>query len=90
MTFNQQKQYDQYLAQRVVDDLDERSLNGSYIYFMAWVLVGGGTGFHKAEPFFFWTVSIILLASGLFRLNVISISRNLQTRTSDSGPFCNI
>ena len=68
MTFNQQKQYDQYLAQRVADDLDERSLNGTYIYFMAWVLVGGGTGFHKTEPFFFWTVSTILLASGLFRL----------------------
>lgn len=68
MTSNQPAQFNSYLQQQVVKDIDQRTVNGTYIYFVAWCLIGGGTGFYEVEPLFFWTMASILLIAGLFRL----------------------
>ncbi len=65
---DQSKTYQYHLADQVAEDIDERTVNGVYVYFLAWALIGAGTGFYNLKPVFFWSVLAILIIASIFRL----------------------
>ena len=82
MMLDQPKQFRNYLTDHILNDIDQRTLNGTYIYFLAWILIGGSTGFHKIDPVFFWSTSVVLLVAGIFRLGChLYFRKNQQAST---------
>lgn len=65
---------------RVAKDINRRALNGAYIYFAAWMIIGGGAGYHQEHPLVFWSVSVSLLVLGLIRIASYFGSEGLRKR----------
>jgi diguanylate cyclase (GGDEF)-like protein len=64
------QEYLKYLQKQIFTDIDERSINGIYVYLATWLLVGGATGFYQQNLVFFWVTAIVFFLLGLIRLAV--------------------
>lgn len=62
-------------------DLENRTINGFYIYTLAWLLVGLGTGFEESSPTDFWIVLSVFLALGLVRTLCFFNSDRLRAKS---------
>ncbi len=67
---NDEQDYLQYLQKQIFVDVDERSVNGIYVYFVAWLIIGGVSGFYIQNSLFFWSTGAVLLTLGVIRLAV--------------------
>lgn len=57
-----------FLQKTILNDLDTRSINGSYIYLAAWLLIGAGSGFYKDNLLYYWLTAGIFLLLGVIRI----------------------
>ncbi|MCV2883544.1 GGDEF domain-containing protein [Aestuariibacter sp. AA17] len=69
------------MEQRIATDLEERALNGAYVYLAAWLIIGGGAGYHLQQPTIFWSLSFALLLLGILRLLAYYSSDTLRRRS---------
>lgn len=59
-------------------DLEKRSLNGAYIYLLAWLLIGFSINYNESQSQLFWGGSAILLLLGVSRLVSYRFSATLM------------
>ena len=59
-------------------DLEKRSVNGAYIYFGAWVMIGIATDYHQGQPLLFWSIASILGVLGVTRLLAYKYSKKMM------------
>lgn len=78
------------LKARKQQDLDKRSVNGSYIYLLAWLLISLGTGLHRSDPDLFWPITTIFFVLGLARIGGFLLSDKLREKSENLwfGAFC--
>lgn len=69
------------VLKRVDDDLEKRTVNGFYIYTLAWLLIGMGTGFSEVNPTSFWTIPGVFLILGALRLVCFVYSKKLRAKS---------
>jgi diguanylate cyclase (GGDEF)-like protein len=65
-----EREFSNYLEKQTLKDLDERTLNGTYIYLAAWLLIGAGTGFHKENELYYWSFAGLFLVAGAIRVGI--------------------
>ncbi|MDX1452017.1 MAG: GGDEF domain-containing protein [Oleiphilaceae bacterium] len=70
----------QAVLARIDEDLDKRSINGSYAYIAAWLLIGFSTDFAAAHAVIFWSISAALLVLGIFRFVLKWLSPRIRTQ----------
>ncbi len=68
------------VTQFIDQDLDKRSINGSYAYLAAWLLIGFTTQFSEANSGLFWMISGVLLIFGLTRIILSRVSQALRAK----------
>lgn len=68
------------VTQHIDQDLDNRSINGSYAYLAAWLLIGFTTQFSTAHTLLFWSIAGVLLLFGLTRLVLSWASSSLRSK----------
>ena len=64
----EESEFNFYLEKQTLKDIEVRTLNGTYIYFSAWLLIGGGTGFYVENALFYWSLAGLFLLIGVIRL----------------------
>jgi diguanylate cyclase (GGDEF)-like protein len=63
-------EYRAFLEQQILNDVDARSVNGTYVYTVAWLMIGGLTGFYLENVLTYWALSAFLFIQGLTRFSV--------------------
>ncbi len=69
------------IKKQIAEDLDRRSLNGSYIYLAAWLVIGWGSGFYLNNGDEYWGLAAILAALGALRVALYLYSPRLRKRS---------
>lgn len=62
--------FEAFYQNQAIDDLEKRTINGTYIYFAAWMLIGIGAGYHQDKALFFWLIAGIFFILGVIRLTL--------------------
>lgn len=90
---NDDQEYLEYLQKKIIQDVHQRCINGMYIYFATWLLIGGTSGFYQDNLIFFWLISAVLLALGLIRFAVhfyYTKEQNVKLLTQKRWLFFNV
>ncbi len=66
------------LTSRIDQDLDRRSINGSYAYLAVWSVIGFTTGFSNDHGFIFWGLFGVLLFFAATRLLLSKFSSGIR------------
>ena len=76
------KEYDLQIQKDIEHNIERRGLNGTYIYFVAWLAIGIGTDFVSQSPFSFYLVATLLFLLGIFRFSCYWYSSSIKHYSS--------
>ncbi|REL36697.1 GGDEF domain-containing protein [Thalassotalea euphylliae] len=66
------------VIEQVEQDIERRSLNGCYIYFLGWLAIGIGTDFYREQTEWFYGIAGALFLLGAFRIIFYFSSKSLK------------
>ena len=66
------------VSQQIEQDIERRTLNGTYIYLLGWLAIGIGTKFYQHEPLWFYSIASAFLLFGVSRLVFYRYSAHIK------------